>query len=115
MDVFRNTTWWSYRCLCSLQVQRGRKHERREHPNQSSQEGGDKIEHNDWLYRSVAIILFLKHGIHNQEEYQHRGYPFQCLDKKVTKNGGYRNKPRSKAGNTNTYNKTDCDLLDEGN
>ena len=115
VNNFSNTTWRSDLRLSGLQLQCGREHERSEYPDQSCQECGDEIKHDNRLNGSIAVILLLEHSIHYQEEYQYRGYPFQCLDKEVTKNGGYRNKSRSKAGNTNTYNKTDCDLLDEGN
>ena len=115
VNNFSNTTWRSDLRLSGLQLQCGREHERREYPDQSCQECGDEIKHDNRLNGSIAVILLLEHSIHYQEEYKYRGYPFQCLDKEVTKNGGYRNKSRGKAGNTNTYNKTDCDLLDEGN
>lgn len=62
----------------------------------------------NWFHGGIAILLTLKHGIHNQNKYKDRSNPFQCLNKDIPENGEYRYSRREEYSGNNAYDQPCC-------
>ena len=97
-----------------LQMKHGREEEGKHHAYDGSAEGTNYIENDNRLHIGFGIFFFLRHGIHDEEEYENRSDAFQRPYEEITENGNHRNDRRREYGDQYADDKTHCDLLNQG-